>query len=80
MKLITAIKIQAKCETERELKDLSRKQKIRLAYLIEERVPSGLATIDEWNEAISYFEKRDLQTDNEKAKSLLLSILRKEEI
>ncbi len=79
MRLISAIKVQAQCEHDSELKDLSAEKKKRLAELIEERVPSGLAPIDEWNEVISCFADTEPETENQRAKSKLLSILSGEE-
>ncbi len=79
MRLITAIKIQAQCEQDSELKNLPAEKKKRLAKLVEERVPSGLAPIDEWNEVISCFADAKPEQDNKKAKSKLLAILCGEE-
>ncbi len=79
MRLIEAIKIQAKCDMNSELKDLPAEKKNRLANLVEERVPSGLAPIEDWNEVISCFVDAEPETDNKKAKNKLLSILRGEE-
>lgn len=76
MKLIDAIKVQAQCEQKNELINLSSEKKKRLAKLVEERVPSGLATLEEWNEVILCFENTKLETDSRKAKRKLLSILR----
>ena len=78
MKLIAAIKVQVGCEVDSELKDLPIEKKKRLADLIEERVPSGLATIDEWNEVISCFTDTAHTSDNKRAKKKLLDILRGE--
>lgn len=78
MRLITAIKIQAGCEQDGELKKLAEEKKKRIANLVEERVPSGLAPIDEWNEVISCFVDEKPEKDNKKAKSKLLAILRGE--
>lgn len=79
MRLISAIKIQAQCENDDELKNLPTEEKRRLAKLVEERVPSGLAPIEEWNEAISCFVESKPETDNKKAKNKLLNILRNEQ-
>lgn len=78
MRLIDAIKIQAKCENNSELRNLSIESKKRIAKLLEERVPSGLATIEEWNEVISCYVESEPETNNKKAKLKLLAILRKE--
>ena len=75
MRLIEAIKVQASCEKNEELKSLPPEQKERLAKLIEERVPSGLAPIDEWNEVLSIFTEEAHESDSEKAKLKLLTIL-----
>ena len=79
MKLIAAIMVQAGCELDSELKNLPIEKKKRLADLIEERVPSGIATIDEWNEVISCFAENVHVSDNKRAKKKLLNILRGEE-
>lgn len=79
MKLIAAIMVQAGCELDSELKNIPIEKKKRLADLIEERVPSGLATIDEWNEVISCFAENVHVSDNKRAKKKLLNILRGEE-
>lgn len=79
MELLSAIMIQTKCETKNELKQLSPERKSRLAKLIEERVPSGLATLEEWNEVISCFHESEVETENKRAKQKLLAILREEE-
>lgn len=78
MRLIEALKIQAQCEKEDELKNLSEEKKKRLAKLVEERVPSGLAPIEEWNELLSIFMDAPWEKDNEIAKKKLLSYLRNE--
>lgn len=75
MELIEAIKIQAHCENEGELKKIPSEVKKRIATLIEERVPSGLASIDDWNEAIACFGVSEPETDCKEAKIKLLSIL-----
>ena len=79
MRLINALKVQARCEQDSELKNLPEEKKKRLAKLIEERVPSGLAPIEDWNEVISCFVDAEPETDNKKAKSKLLAILRGED-
>ncbi len=76
MRLITAIKIQAECETDMDLKNISSERKRWLADIIDKTVPDALATIDEWNEVIFCFEAETSETDNKKAKKKLLSILR----
>jgi len=47
MELLSAILLVTKCENAEELKALSRERKEKLANSLEERVPSGLATIEE---------------------------------
>ena len=79
MRLITAIRVQTQCELDSELKDLSVEKKKRLARLIEERVPSGLASIEEWNELLKLFMDAPAETENKVAKKKLLSYLRGEE-
>lgn len=79
MELLSAIMIQAKCETKDELRRMPPEQKARMAKLIEERVPSGLASLEEWNEVISCFVESEPEIDNKKAKMKLLAILRGEE-
>ena len=76
MRLIAAVKVQAGCELDSELKNLSIEKKKRLADLIEERVPSGLATIDEWNELLFHFMGASPETDSNIAKKKLLTYLR----
>ncbi len=78
MRLLTAIKIQAKCKLDSELKTLPAEKKRRLADLVEKTVPSGLAPIDEWNEVIACFVEEKPIRDHQKAKETLLSILRQE--
>ena len=80
MRLISAVKVQARCDKDSELKSLPSEKKQRLANLLEERVPSGLAPLEEWNEVISCFTETEPETDNKKAKTKLLSILREEQI
>lgn len=79
MELLDAILIVTKCECAEQLKDLSPERKLKLAHSLEQRVPSGLAPIEEWNEVISCFVDAKPETDNKKAKRKLLSILRGEE-
>lgn len=47
MELLNAILIVTKCESAEQLKDLSPERKLKLAHSLEERVPSGLASIEE---------------------------------
>ena len=76
MELLDAILTVTQCEHVEQLKDLSPERKRMLAHSLEERVPSGLAPIEEWNEVISCFVHAEPETDNRKAKRKLLSILR----
>lgn len=79
MKLIEAVKVQAGCELDSELKNLSVEKKMWLAKIIEERVPSGLATIDDWNELLWHFMGASPESNNKIAKKKLLDYLRGEE-
>ena len=79
MRVISAVKVQARCDNDSELRSLPAEKKKRLANLLEERVPSGLAPLEEWNEVISCFTETEPETDNQKAKTKLLSILREEQ-
>lgn len=79
MRLIEAVKVQAGCELDSELRNLSIEKKKWIADLIEERVPSGLATIDEWNELLLHFMGGIPETDNKIAKKKILCYLRGEE-
>ena len=75
MKLLNAIKIQLGCILNSEPKTLSAENKKRLAKLVEERVPSGLAPIEEWNEVLKVIVNAPPEHDNEKAKQKLLTLL-----
>lgn len=79
MKLIEAVKIQAGCELDSELRNLTVKKKKWLADIIEERVPSGLATIDDWNELLWHFMGAAPESNNKLAKKKLLCYLRHDE-
>ena len=50
MELLDAVLVVTKCENAEQLKNLSTERKRKLADSLEERVPSGLASIEEWNE------------------------------
>ena len=52
MELLNAVLIVTKCENAEQLKNLSTERKRKLANSLEERVPSGLASIEEWNELL----------------------------
>ncbi len=79
MELLDAILTVTKCERAEQLKNLSSERKLKLAHSLEERVPSGLASIEEWNEVISCFVDAKAEKNNKKAKLKLLSILRKDD-
>ncbi|MBQ8636460.1 MAG: hypothetical protein IJ423_00495 [Clostridia bacterium] len=79
MELLDAILIVTKCEREEQLKGLSPERKQRLAQSLEERVPSGLASIEEWNELLKLFMDAPPETENKIAKKKLLDFLRGEE-
>lgn len=79
MELLNAILIVTKCESAEELKNLSPERKQKLAHSIEERVPSGLASIEEWNELLKIFMDASAETENKIAKKKLLDFLRGEE-
>ena len=79
MELLNAVLIVTKCESVEQLKNLSTKRKRKLADSLEERVPSGLASIEEWNELLKLFMDAPAETENKVAKKKLLSYLRGEE-
>ncbi len=79
MELLNAILIITKCECAEQLKDLSPERKQYLAQAIEERVPSGLASIEEWNELLKLFMDAPPEWDNKMAKKKALCYLRGEE-
>ena len=76
MRLITAIKIQADCQADNDLRNIPTERKKWIADIIEKTVPSGLATIDEWNEVLFCFGECASETDSKEAKKKVLSILR----
>ena len=76
MELLNAVLIVTKCESVEQLKNLSTKRKRKLADSLEERVPSGLASIEEWNELLMLFMDAPPETENKTAKRKLLSYLR----
>ena len=78
MELLNAVLIVTKCENTEQLKNLSTEQKQKLADSIEERVPSGLASIEEWNELLMIFMDASPEKENKSAKKKLLSYLRNE--
>ena len=79
MELLDAILTVTKCERAEQLKNLSPERKTRLAHSLEERVPSGLASIEEWNELLMLFMDVAPETENKIAKRKLLSYLRGKE-
>ena len=79
MELLGAVLIVTKCESVEQLKNLSTERKRNLADSLEERVPSGLASIEEWNELLSIFMDAPAEKENKTAKKKLLSYLRNEE-
>ena len=79
MELLNAVLIVTKCENAEQLKNLSTERKRKLADSLEERVPSGLASIEEWNELLMLFMDAPPETENKTAKRKLLSYLRGEE-
>ena len=76
MELLGAVLIVTKCENAEQLKNLSTERKQKLADSLEERVPSGLASIEEWNELLMLFMDAPPETENKTAKRKLLSYLR----
>ena len=79
MELLNAILIVTKCENAEQLKNLSPERKFNLAHALEERVPSGLAPIEEWNELLMLFMDAPPESENKTAKKKLLCYLRGEE-
>ena len=79
MELLDAILTVTKCERAEQLKNLSPERKTRLAHSLEERVPSGLATIEEWNEVLMYLADAPPESEKKIAKKKLLCFLRGEE-
>ena len=78
MELLNAVLIVTKCENAEQLKNLSTESKRKLANSLEERVPSGLASIEEWNELLMIFMDAPPEKENKTAKKKLLSYLRDE--
>lgn len=79
MELLNAILIVTKCENAEQLKNLSTERKQKLADSLEERVPSGLASIEEWNELLMIFMDAPPEKENKIAKKKLLCYLRGED-
>lgn len=79
MELLDAIMTITNCERAEQLKNLSPERKMELAHSLEERVPSGLASIEEWNELLMFFMGAPPEHKNKIAKKKLLCHLRGEE-
>ena len=79
MELLNAILVVTKCEHAEQLKDLSPERKLKLAHSLDERVPSGLASIEEWNELLKLVMDAPPEKENKTAKKKLLCYLRGEE-
>ena len=79
MKLLDAILTVNKCDSAEQLKNLSPERKVKLAHSLKERVPSGLASIEEWNELLKLFMDAPPEIENKIAKKKLLCFLRGEE-
>ena len=79
MELLNAILIVTKSERAEQLKELSLERKKWLAHSLEERVPSGLASIEEWNELLMVFMDAPPESENKIAKKKLLCYLRGDE-
>ena len=78
MELLSTILILTRCESTEQLKNLSPDRKRRLARALAERVPSDLASIEEWNELLKLFMDAPPEQDNKIAKGKLLCCLRGE--
>ena len=78
MELLNAVLVVTKCENAEQLKNLSPEKKQWLAHSLEERVPSGLASIEEWNELLMIFMDAPPEKENKSAKKKLLRYLRSE--
>ena len=79
MELLDAILTVTKCDSAEQLKNLSPERKVKLAHSLKERVPSGLASIEEWNELLKLFMDAPPEIENKIAKKKLLCFLRGEE-
>lgn len=75
MQLLNAILIVTKCSDVEQLKSLPPERKKWLAQALDERVPSDMATIEEWNEVLMLFMDTDSESDNKTAKKKLLGFL-----
>ena len=79
MELLDAILTVTKCDSAEQLKNLSPERKVKLAHSLKERVPSGLASIEEWNELLKLFMDAPPEIENKIEKKKLLCFLRGEE-
>ena len=79
MELLDAILTVTKCDSAEQLKNLSPERKVKLAHSLKERVPSGLASIEEWNELLKLFMDAPPESEKKIAKKKLLCFLRGEE-
>ena len=79
MELLDAILTVTKCDSAEQLKNLSPERKVKLAHSLKERVPSGLASIEERNELLKLFMDAPPEIENKIAKKKLLCFLRGEE-
>jgi len=75
MELLNAILIVTNCENAEQLKKLSPEGRRELAHALDERVPSGLASIEEWNELLMLFMEAPPESDKKIAKEKLLTYL-----
>lgn len=76
MELLNAVLVVTGCENTEQLKNLSSEGKQKLANSLEKYVPSGLASIEEWNELLLIFTGTSTEKDNKIAKKKLLGYLR----
>ena len=76
MELLDAILTVTKCENKEQLKMLPTERKNKLARSIEIKIPSWLATIEEWNELLKIFMDAPPESVNKAAKKKLLRYLR----
>ncbi len=79
MELLSAVLIVTECENAEQLKNLSSERKQNLADSLEKCVPSGLASIEEWNELLNLFMDAPPESENKVAKKKLLCCLRGED-
>lgn len=76
MELLDAIMTVTKCERVEQLRELTPERRERLAESIEVRVPSGLATLEEWNEVLTLFTNIPPEASQKEAKQKLIRYLR----